>query len=338
MRTWRCFVLSTVMITVIVVGTTRSFAEVQAVARVGMTVDDMDRSVAFYTDVLKFQKQSDVEVNGEAYERLFGVFGMRARVVELRLGEESIELTQYLTPQGRLIPRDSRSNDRWFQHIAIVVSDMPEAYRVLREHRVKFASTGPQRLPDWNKNAGGIQAFYFRDPDDHVLEVIYFPPGKGDARWHRRAGLFLGIDHTAVVVASTDASLKFYRDLLGMSLAGSGENYGDEQAHLNNVKDAHLRITTLRAGSGPGVEFLEYLRPGVGREYPADSQANDLWHWQTTVVTADAEAILAAVRKSNARLISDGLIEFPSHDGHSNGGKAFLVRDPDGHAVLVRQP
>ena len=132
-----------------------------------MTVSDMDASVAFYSQVLSFEKVSDVEVTGEDYERLQGVFGLRMRVVRMRLGAEFIELTEYLTPKGRPVPVDSRSNDRWFQHIAIITSDMNKAYAVLRQNKVEHASTGPQRLPDWNKNAGGIEAFYFRDPDKH---------------------------------------------------------------------------------------------------------------------------------------------------------------------------
>ena len=142
---------------------------------------------------------------------------------------------------------DSRSNDRWFQHIAIIVSDMDKAYAWLRQNKVEHASSGPQRLPDWNKNAGGIWAFYFKDPDGHPVEVLQFPPDKGPAKWHRPTDkLFLGIDHTAIVVSDTDASLRFYRDLLGMQVAGESENYGTEQEHLNNVFGAHLRITALR--------------------------------------------------------------------------------------------
>jgi len=53
------------------------------------------------------------------------------------------------------------------------------------------------------------------------LEILEFPPDKGSAKWHRPTGnLFLGIDHTAIVVSDTDASLRFYRDLLGMCVAG----------------------------------------------------------------------------------------------------------------------
>ncbi len=179
---------------------------VRAVEVVCITVADIDRSVRFFTDVLTFEPVTDVEVAGDQWERLQGVFPVRMRVVRLRLGDELLELTQYLAPRGRPIPVDARSNDRWFQHVAIIVSDMDRAYARLRAHRVEHASSGPQRLPDWNPSAGGIEAFYFRDPDGHPLEVLRFPPGKGDPKWQRGGDrLFLGIDHTAIVVADTDA-------------------------------------------------------------------------------------------------------------------------------------
>jgi len=301
---------------------------------VGMTVADMDRSVAFYANVLSFEKVSDVEVSGEDYERLQGVFGVRMRVVRLRLGEESIELTEYLAPRGRPIPVDSRSHDRWFQHIAIIVSDMDRAYAWLRQHKVEHASSGPQRLPDWNPNAGGIRAFYFKDPDGHALEILQFPAGKGAPKWQHAAGkLFLGIDHTAIVVADTDASLKFYRDALGLEVAGESENYGTEQEHLNNVFGARLRITALRAPAGPGIEFLEYLAPRDGRPAPVDTRANDLWHWQIRLATRDGDAAARDLRAGKAAFVSPGVIAVP--DGRLGFGKGVLVRDPDGHAVQL---
>jgi catechol 2,3-dioxygenase-like lactoylglutathione lyase family enzyme len=310
---------------------------VRAVDAVGMTVADMDRSIAFYGQVLGFAKVSDTEVWGPEYERLQGVFGLRIRVVRMRLGDEQIELTEYLTPRGRPIPADSRSHDRWFQHIAIIVSDMDRAYAWLRQHRVEHASPAPQRLPDWNPNAGGIRAFYFKDPDGHPLEVLWFPSGKGDPKWHRPSDrIFLGIDHTAIVVGDTEASLACYRDTLGLRVAGETENYGPEQERLNNVFGARLRITTLRAPSGPGVEFLEYLTPRDGRPAPADTRPNDLVHWRTTLITSDAEAVARAVRGSRCAMLSSG-IATPAERalGFTRG---FLIRDPDGHTLQVSQP
>jgi len=303
-----------------------------AVGPIGVTVADMERSLDFYTHVLRFSKLSDEEFAGESVEHVKGVFGVRIRVARLQLGEEQIELTQYLAPQGRPVPVDSHSNDRWFQHIAIIVRDMDAAYTWLRENKIQFASSGPQTLPEWNKNAGGIKAFYFRDPDNHVLEILWFPEGKGLARWHRAGSeLFMGIDHTAIVVSDTEASLRFYRGLLGMKVAGESENYGTEQEHLNNVFGAHLRITALRAGSGPGIELLEYLAPKDGRPIPADLHANDLVYWETELVTGGSAQERTLLEKSAAP-ISSG-----EQDVRISGRntREFIFRDPDGHALVL---
>ena len=303
---------------------------------IGITVSDMDRAVDFYSRVLTFAKVSDTEVAGDDYEHLNGVFGLRIRVVRMRLGDESIELTEYLAPQGRPIPVDSRSNDRWFQHIAIIVSDMDKAYRRLRQNKVQHASSGPQRLPDWNKNAAGIWAFYFKDPDGHPVEVLQFPADKGPEKWHRPTDkLFLGIDHTAVVVSDTEASVKFYRDLLGMHVAGESENYGTEQEHLNNVFGARLRITALRGAGGPGIELLEYLAPRDGRPFPLDEHANDLVHRQTMLVTQDADSASRRLYAAKIQFVSSGVIA--NQNGQLGFSKAFMVRDPDGHAVEIEQ-
>src|SRR6266853_4653673 len=122
---------------------------VTAVDSIGMTVSDLDRSVEFYSKVLSFEKVSETEVDGSDYEHLEGVFGLRMRTARMRLGDEFIELTEFLAPRGRPAPQDTRANDRWFQHIAIITSDMERAYKRLRENKVEHASSGPQRLPDW---------------------------------------------------------------------------------------------------------------------------------------------------------------------------------------------
>jgi catechol 2,3-dioxygenase-like lactoylglutathione lyase family enzyme len=311
-------------------------ALIEGVDAIGITVSDMDRAVDFYSKVLTFEKVWDTEVAGDDYEHLEGVFGVRMRVVRMRLGDEFIELTEYLAPKGRPIPVDSRSNDRWFQHVAIIVSDMDKAYARLRQNKVEYASTEPQRLPDWNKNAAGISAFYFKDPDQHPIEVLHFPSDKGAEKWHRPTDkLFLGIDHTAIVVWDTDASVRFYRNLLGMHVAGESENYGTEQEHLNNVFGAHLRITALRGASGPGIELLDYLAPRDGRPFPTDEHANDIVHRQTIVVTRSVDSAAHQLQNSHVNFVSSDVVA--NHTGQLGFSKALVVRDPDGHAVELEE-
>src|SRR6266516_6792704 len=263
-------------------------AGVREVGAIGLTVGNLDRELMFYTNTLPFELVSISEASNREQDALLGLSDVNLRAAMLKLGDERITLTEHVGVKGRPIPADSRSFDHWFQHIAIVVSDMDKAYERLRSHKVRHVSTAPQTLPVWNKGAAGIKEFSFRDPEDHVLEIIFFPPGKGDPKWQQArtkpesgSPLFLGIDHTAIVVSDTDKSLAFYRDLLGLRVAGESENYGVEQEHLSQVFGARLHITGLRAEHGPGIEFLEYVTPPGGHPLPADAKANDLIFWNT---------------------------------------------------------
>jgi catechol 2,3-dioxygenase-like lactoylglutathione lyase family enzyme len=300
------------------------FAAVREVGPIGLTVNNLGRELIFYTNTLPFELVSISEASGKEQDALLGLKNVKLRVATLKLGEERIALTEHLGRKGRPIPQDSRSFDRWFQHIAIVVSDMDKAYERLVAHNVAHVSTAPQTLPEWNKDAGGIKAFYFRDPEDHVLEIIWFPSGKGNPKWQQPTDrTFLGIDHTAIVVSDTDKSLAFYRDQLGLTVAGGAHNYGPEQERLNQVFGARLRITALKAERGPGIEFLEYIAPPGGRDLPSDARANDLVFWNTQLVVNEPAQEVSMLRINGSRLVSKP----------GNNPRSEIVRDPDGHAL-----
>ncbi len=308
---------------------------VTAVRGVELVVSDLNRSRAFF-ELLGFTALREEELSGATEEQLTGVAKARVRRLELVLGAERPVLRRFIAPaDARPVPADSRANDLWFQHVAIVVRDMDRAYAWLRAHHVAHVSSGPQSLPRWNRHAAGTQAFYFADPDGHALELIHFPRGKGDRRWQTAPRCartpaelcqFLGIDHTAITVSDTEASLAFYRDRLGLRVAGESENYGPEQEHLNGVFGARLRITALRANAGPGIELLEYLSPRGGRQAPSDARANDLSHWRIDVEASSTDAVGSAAGDSAGPSVS--------RDG---SGRAALVRDRDGHALFVTE-
>lgn len=311
------------------------FAQITKVDAIGITVKEMERSVKFYTEVLGFKKVSDNEYQGNEIEQLKNVFGINIRVVRLQLGDEFIELTDYLTTGGRSIPEDQHSNDLSFQHIAIVVSDMDKAFQQVKKFNVEYVSTAPQTLPKSIPGAEGIKAFYFHDPDNHNIELIYFPKGKGQPKWQTTNGkIFLGIDHTAIGISNTESSAKFYNELLGIERKGDSWNKGNEQEHLNNVQGASLHITGNRVTAGPGIEFLQYLIPGPGKPYPVDTRADDLWFWQTTLITDDAQALYNKLKSANASFVSGELVHQHINDIHT---KSFIVKDPDGHALLIEE-
>jgi catechol 2,3-dioxygenase-like lactoylglutathione lyase family enzyme len=139
-----------------------------------------------------------------------------------------------------------------------------------------------------------------------------------------------------MTVRSTESSAKFYRDLLGMTVAGGTLNMGTTQQYLDSLPGARTRVTGLTPkASPPGLEFLEYELPTAGRPFPTDSHPTDLWHWQTTLVVSDVDAAAAAL-KDTAQFLSFGVVLIP--DGSLGFMKAVLVRDPDGHAVQLVSP
>ena len=119
----------------------------------------------------------------------------------------------------------------------------------------------------------------------------------------------------------------------GLKVAGESENYDVEQEHLNNVFGARLRITALRAAAGPGIEFLEYLAPRDGRPAPLDLKANDIAHWETTLVAADLAPLLPLARRHLIALVSPGPVDEPADSRRFRSGA--LTRDPDGHGLRI---
>jgi catechol 2,3-dioxygenase-like lactoylglutathione lyase family enzyme len=312
---------------------------VQHVQTIGFTVADVDREATFFTNVLQFEKIADFRLVGAEYGTLQGVFNASLRIVRLRLGDQIVELTQYVSPPaGRPIPVPSYSHDRWFQHMAIVVRDMDAAYKILQDNNVQQISAYPITIPPSNPDAAGIKAIKFHDPERHDLELIYFPSGKGDPSWHKPSNrLFLGLDHTAMTIAGTEAGVAFYRDLLGLKVGTVTLNTGTTQEVLDGLfNDSCLVTAMLPASAPPHIEFLDYKTPPGGRPLPADTKANDLWHWQTTLITRDIAALTDRLRKAGAQFITPEVVAMPQNAQAQLGFKrAVMVRDPTGHALRL---
>jgi catechol 2,3-dioxygenase-like lactoylglutathione lyase family enzyme len=313
--------------------------DVERVKMIGFTVADVDRETTFFTKVLPFEKVADFRVTGGEYDKMEGVFNANMRIVHLKLGEQLVELTQYVSPPtGRPIPVPSYSNDAWFEHMAIVVGDMDAAYKILQENNVQQISANPITIPESNPGAAGIKAVKFRDPEGHDLELIYFPAGKGDPSWHKAGNkLFLGLDHTAMTVDSTEKGVAFYRDVLGFDVGGVTFNTGATQEVLDALfNDTCLVTPMMPVTAPPHIEFLNYKTPPGGRPMPVDTKANDLWHWQTTLVTKDIQAATARLRKAGAQFITPDIVSIPQEAQAQLGfKKALMVRDPNGHAIRL---
>ncbi len=302
--------------------------QVQKVRAISSTVSDAERSLSFYTQAFSFKLIDDLTVEESYYSELAGIKPTKIRLVTLQLGDELIELIEYLDIEGKPIPTDSQSNDLWFQHMAIVVSDIDRAYDRVTSFEIEPISSKLQTLPN------GIRAFKFKDPDGHDLEIIWFPPELSKEKWRQNTEeLFLGIDHTAIAVADTEQSLKFYRDLLGMEVEESNINSGEIQAHLDGLPEAKVRVTGTRPKQkGLGIELLDYIVPGTGRPFADDWQSYDIASMQVQLVVEDIEGAINTLKENGVKVISPKIIQFPDSYPYS---QACIVKDPNGHAMML---
>ena len=309
---------------------TNATAAVLRVDRISMTVADLGRTEKFYRAVLGFRTVKRERISDLGWASLAGIKDGKESRLLMRLGAQEVEFDQYDKP-GKPYPGDSVSQDLWFQHFAIVVGDMNAAYRRLR--RVRFtpiSQGGPQTLPPQN---GSVSAFKFRDPDGHPLELLHFPPGQGRAVWHAfsKSRLFLGIDHTAIGVSATSASLAFYAGLLSLRPAYQSVNEGPRQDALDGVSGALVRVTGLRSvrSDGPGVEFLDYRNPLRASSNPIDLKSNDIAHIHLSLWVDQLPQEVKILQRKQVRFVSPGIVTLKS------GARAAMVKDPDGHAILL---
>jgi len=315
---------------------------------IGFTSADSAATATFLEQYLGFQPQAEpLILEGGPYAELVGLPGARFKLLRLAIGAELLEITEVLDPgpgarPGRPIPADSRSNDRWFQHICLVVAAIEPVLVRLRPLIAAGTlpppiSSAPQRLPDWNAAAAGIVAYKLRDPEGHPLELLQFPPDKGEARWHSGAaeGPVLGIDHSAIGVADSSVSRRFYSEALGLRLAGDGVNSGEEQDHLDGLEGTRVRISSLRCPSGAGVEGLDYREPGGGRSMPQDLGLQDAVHWQLRLRLDTLAGVAERVQDCGGRLISPGIVELAEQAPLIGARRALQVADPDGHRLQL---
>jgi catechol 2,3-dioxygenase-like lactoylglutathione lyase family enzyme len=272
------------------------------IVRVVLNVTNLQAACAFYTDALGF------------FRAPAAASEPRADVAVLRLGREVLELR---VTGGRPYPEPRAANDPWFQHFAIAVSDMDQAYGRLSRYAEQPVSVGgPQLLPP---STGSVTAYKFRDPDGHPLELSYIPGSAWLSQGsHQNDELCLGIDHSALAVSDLAASIAFYRDVLGFIWTGQGLNRGPEQDRLDGLERAQVNIASLNAvDGGPHIELLNYRSPRPAAASPMGPR--DIAATRLVLHVAD-------MRDIEARLAAAKFASVPLDDR-----ARLALQDPDGH-------
>lgn len=303
---------------------------VEGIARISLNAADPDRLAAYYEAAFGFVREGDTVRPADLASRLFGVAVEGVRVVSLRLGEQVVDLVG-LTPPGAPYPGDVPGNSPLFQHFAIIVSDMTAAYAQLTglPGWQPISQGGPQILP---ASSGGVTAFKFRDPEGHPLELLAFPSDAVPETWRPTSeNICLGIDHTAISVADTDQSIAFY-ERLGFRVSSRSHNRGPEQARLDGIAGPDVAVTGLSL-PGEAAPHLELLCYRTARDRASTAlRATDAAATRLVLSLPHADALSILSEKLAMLRVSAGLVTWP------DGRTEVLLRDPDGHHLLLTAP
>ena len=304
---------------------------VTRIQRLALVVSDLAAAELFLSGTFDFVTL-ERDATDPAYAQLLGLPDVVVRRTLMRLGDQRVMLLAF-DPPGAPYPADSTSTDLWFQHFAIIVSDIDAAYaRLEADGRfTPISETGPIVLPP---ASGSVSAFKFRDGEGHPLEFLAFPEGKGPGVWQekRAGGLFLGIDHSAISVSDTRRAIAFLESGFGLKLSEQTENHGAEQASMDAVPEARVTVSGLEPGHAPPhVELLGY-KVGRRRSISDTTKANDTAATFFVLETNDLATIVEALERLEARFISPGVVTL------ADGARAIMVLDPDGHRFMVAQP
>ena len=140
---------------------------------VGLTVSDLDRSITFYRDVLGLEFQGEILMSGEETDKIFNKKDIKARVAYLKgsknLESSLVELIQFIGTSVNKVESDLFNTS--ISELCLYTDDIDAVYKNLIENDVMCISE-PAYFDFTKEGFGKSKAFYFKDPDGIILEVM----------------------------------------------------------------------------------------------------------------------------------------------------------------------
>jgi catechol 2,3-dioxygenase-like lactoylglutathione lyase family enzyme len=141
----------------------------------GITVSNLEHSLAFWRDVLGFEFSHSAHQKGERPEQITGVPGAELNLAVLKTPTgHKIELLEYFAPPDRKKKFDLRPSDLGHVHVALIVDDLDAVLKKIAESGWKAVGK-PQGLTE-GPNAGKRVVYVF-DPDGTTIEFMQMPSG-----------------------------------------------------------------------------------------------------------------------------------------------------------------
>jgi lactoylglutathione lyase len=274
---------------------------ITGISHIALWVRDLELSRAFYKGYLGFDEPYSLASDSGAVQ-----------IAWIKINDrQSIELF----PVNASTPKDGDS----LYHIAFETDDAQGMLDYLRSSGVKAPGGKPLPAKAAPGRIGNLN-YFTEDPDGHIVEFTQYLP---DGWTRQKAGQFMPqsriawrMSHVGITVASLEASLGFYRDVLGFTELWRGSSDGKTLSWVN-----------LRAPNGR--DYIELMLYG---EKPDAGRLHILNHLCLEV--ADARAAEDALK---ARTLPAGCRATDPLRTGVNRKRQVNCYDPDGTRVEVME-
>lgn len=294
--------------------------KISGVHHVALGVKDLELLKSFYRDVLGFDKvfiefpETEHREIHEVMRGVYPVFG--ASLLYQAAGGIILELVRMKEPAPRPIRKDFRYGDIGVNKIAMVVHDVIELYRDLRNQVNFYFPPRSVEIEGW----GNYNFVYGRDPEGNLLEFVSGSKLPVKAR-------FGGFRWAGISVTDLERSKSFYQKYAGFDtvVINVHERFSGLVDEISGGRQTRVRSCLLATGAGEGmIELFEVLEPR-GRSLPAFTVWGDYGYWQACVNCHHVPELAAYLENQGLPFFSRLQLMHDEHEG------AFLyVQDPDG--------
>jgi catechol 2,3-dioxygenase-like lactoylglutathione lyase family enzyme len=153
--------------------TSRNEFRIISADHTGITVSNLERSLAFWRDILGFELSHTAHQTGDMAEQITGVKGAELKLAVVKApGGHKIELLEYLASPDRKKHIDLRPCDIGHVHVALIIDDLEAVLK--RIAAAGWKEAGKPQMLTTGPNAGK-RVVYVRDPDGTTIEFMQLP-------------------------------------------------------------------------------------------------------------------------------------------------------------------
>jgi catechol 2,3-dioxygenase-like lactoylglutathione lyase family enzyme len=282
----------------------------------GMTIGNLERSLAFYGDTLGITRFHTQIADQPYLADVTGLPGCSLRIGFGQIqGDPSVmEILEYEHPKGQWAGVQFGSIGS--PHVCWEVDSLSRAYDRLCAAGVQFLAP-PATIGEgpWKQ----AQAAFLLDPDGLLVELVQ-AVGRITG-----TGQLVRMAHTGFVVRDLDVSLRFLEEGLGLSLLARHEGDSGYLRRVGCLDDAYVRAAWLVV---PNTEYvLELWELRDPKLPPADMAPPNVGSNHFCFLVSD---IWAAYRELTSRGVKFAGPPATSTAGINKGGQAIYFIGPDG--------